>query len=304
MNWSQGFISFCCSVLILVAALSVGYEHLGAQLQASVPPQPVQCVESSDRMVNPGSKLQLPPKSTAFSSRHMKSLSTLFSNVKFGIIGRLKRLKSKLKTILVSFHRRPIIVESRESSLNTHMPINVYEIGLEDWKLNLINTAMRELEQTRHKWQAAADETSILVDEYLVFRYLAACDWGPYNGMRYISISFLIVPRSLCRCLSIRVSEAIMETVHWRKDFGIHKIFEEHLVPYSQMHVAYVSPTPDSHGRSVLYLKPGRLTEPIPADLYLQLLLLSVDRLPPFNCYSLFSLFVCLSTGRTVTVFD
>ena len=48
------------------------------------------------------------------------------------------------------------------------------------------------------------------------------------------------------------VEDAIEETVHWRRDFGISKIDLAQIKPLLESGMAYVSPTLDKHGRTII----------------------------------------------------
>ena len=48
------------------------------------------------------------------------------------------------------------------------------------------------------------------------------------------------------------VEDAIEETVHWRRDFGISKIDLVQIKPLLESGMAYVSPTLDKHGRTII----------------------------------------------------
>ena len=73
------------------------------------------------------------------------------------------------------------------------------------------------------------------------------------------------------------VEDAIEETVHWRRDFGISKIDLAQIKPLLESGMAYVSPTLDKHGRTVIMIHVGRNVK-VDNDTFLKFMMYTIER--------------------------
>ena len=91
------------------------------------------------------------------------------------------------------------------------------------------------------------------------------------------------VPNFNMYILRHSVEEAILDTVKWRKDFGISSIHQhislnKRVVDMVRKGLAYTSALGDKHGRAVMYMKIARNTRQEKLSDYLNLLMYTVER--------------------------
>jgi hypothetical protein len=75
------------------------------------------------------------------------------------------------------------------------------------------------------------------------------------------------------------VDKAIIETITWRRTFGIGSIDTNSIRSLVAQGLAYTSPVPDKHGRAVIYLKIGAFSgSVVDEEAFLNLVMYTVER--------------------------
>ncbi len=69
-----------------------------------------------------------------------------------------------------------------------------------------------------------------------------------------------------------------METVLWRRQFGVGDIDTDSLTELVGRGLAYTSPVPDKHGRAVIYLRLGAYDSSVSKEDFLNLVMYTVER--------------------------
>lgn len=139
-----------------------------------------------------------------------------------------------------------------------HVEMDVNQIGLADDKLRMIFEAYNSPSIQSIEFKADAALTHWNITPHQMYRYLVSGDWtGMYNGKSIV--------------------EAVVDTVKWRKSFGIHILDLHKIFPVLERSVVYVNGA-DKNGSALLYINIGNLKKRIDADLMISLLMYSVER--------------------------
>ena len=108
------------------------------------------------------------------------------------------------------------------------------------------------------EFRRAAAASGWKLNRHQVYRYFAASQWSDrYNGKR--------------------IEDAVVDTVTWRRDFGIAQIQPEQIASIVEKGVAYVNGL-DRNGRSIIYFKFGRAGRVESPETLLQALMYTVER--------------------------
>ena len=145
---------------------------------------------------------------------------------------------------------------------NDRMDGNVWQwLASEPHKKALLTATLAAPALQSPALRKKADASHLPITPHLAYRYLAAADWADnYNGKP--------------------VAEAIAATVAWRDAFGIARLDPSgsfaHLVKSG---LGYVGPKLDKRGRTVIYMKVGRVGDKLESNaLYQQVLMYTVER--------------------------
>jgi hypothetical protein len=161
-------------------------------------------------------------------------------------------------------------------SKTDHVGYTVDELKLSSQQLKKIEDVFtsHHIQNNDFKMNAAASRWD--VNRHQIYRYLAACGWADlYNG------------RS--------IENSVVETVNWRKNFGISSIDKDIIAPLIEKGIAYVNGA-DKHGRSILYFKFGRMVGKGNTDDLLKGLMYTVERAD--------SLSVKTGSGEFIAIID
>jgi hypothetical protein len=149
---------------------------------------------------------------------------------------------------------------ARTASVSDHVAADLTTMGLTESQLSMIeevfvNPALRG----NAKLQALAKATDMPIDRHLIYRYLTAVDWaGTYHGTKF--------------------PDAITETINWRDSFRISQIRREEIQSLVRRGFSYTASNYDKKGRSIIYVKFGRNTVQESDEMYLKLMLYTVER--------------------------
>lgn len=144
--------------------------------------------------------------------------------------------------------------------VSDHVAADVTKIGLTDNQLNMVEEAFNDpLLFENVTMHALAKTTDVTIDKHLIYRYYTAVDWATnYHGTK--------------------VPHAITETINWRNSFRISQIKRSEVAPLVKRGFAYTASNFDKKGRSIIYVKFGRNMKAENEEMYLKLMLYTVER--------------------------
>lgn len=152
----------------------------------------------------------------------------------------------------------PRLRRALAQGLNDHVGDDVVDIGLSEQQLRMIDEVYLSKRIQSEEFRRAAASSGWKHNRHQVYRYFAASQWADrYNGKR--------------------IEDAVVDTVTWRRDFGISKIRPEEIASVVEKGVAYVNGF-DKHGRSIIYFKFGRAGRKDNPETLLQALMYTVER--------------------------
>lgn len=135
---------------------------------------------------------------------------------------------------------------------------DVDHLNLSEDQLNIIDKVLHSNKVSNGDLQKRAASSGWAINRHLIYRYLVASAWSDkYNG--------------------VSIEDAVVDTINWRKSFGISKIDLETIRPLIQQGVAYVNGV-DKYGRALLYFKFGKMVAKFNPDSLLRALMYTVER--------------------------
>ena len=131
------------------------------------------------------------------------------------------------------------LMTKQEGQRNDHVGDDVVDIGLSEQQLRTIDEVYLSKRIQSEEFRRTAASSGWKHNRHQVYRYFAASQWADrYNGKR--------------------IEDAVVDTVTWRRDFGIRNIDLKRISPIIERGVAYVNGL-DRHGRVIIYFKFGRI---------------------------------------------
>ena len=143
------------------------------------------------------------------------------------------------------------------------MYVDVYknkkELDLDDKKIQMIKEVIESPKLKDSKLIEKAKATAMNIGPHLAYRYFISGDWqSTFHGAK--------------------VEDAIVDTINWRHDFGVASIKTDQFTELIEKGVAYTSYTVDKFGRVIVYFKLGRNVKLSNNDIYLKLLIYTIER--------------------------
>ena len=169
------------------------------------------------------------------------------------------RMTAMLSTLCLSkASGRKTPTLAQPSSRNDHVGEDVADLGLSAEHLRMVDEVFLSRRIQSEEFRRAAAASGWKLNRHQVYRYFAASQWSDrYNGKR--------------------IEDAVVDTVTWRRDFGIAQIRPEQIASIVEKGVAYVNGL-DRNGRSIIYFKFGRAGRVESSETLLQALLYTVER--------------------------
>lgn len=162
-----------------------------------------------------------------------------------------------------TFSQRFILDGKCVNGISDHVYADVYkykkELDLDDKKIQMIKEVSESPKLKDSKLIEKAKASAMNIGPHLAYRYFVSGDWQPtFHG--------------------VKIDDAIVETVNWRHDFGVASIKTDQFTELIEKGVAYTSYTVDKFGRVILYFKLGRNVKLSNNDIYLKLLIYTIER--------------------------
>eukprot|EP01034_Spumella_vulgaris_P029316 gene29316-36343_t len=157
--------------------------------------------------------------------------------------------------------------------------MDIRKLTLTSTQIETLHKAHQSVLEKSDKYNEWAAETQLVLSPHLAYRYYVSVDWSDtYNEQS--------------------VDKAIIETIQWRRDFGIGSIDTSRLSGLVAQGLAYTSPVPDKHGRAVIYLKIGAFSgsDVVDEEAFLNLVMYTVERADRMSVES--------GSGEFVTLID
>ena len=176
------------------------------------------------------------------------------------IINNLARAKTKIKS---KFSRRqgelsPVSSSQLRGVLSTHVEQPLENLHLSDEKIAVVRTEYSKSILHTPGLHERARRVNFPVSEHLLYRYYESCDWSDeFYGKG--------------------IAEAVVESILWREEFGTNNIDVEPLRKMVESGFIYVSGL-DAANRPVLYFKIANNKHKETTDVYLDLLMHSVEK--------------------------
>ena len=126
-------------------------------------------------------------------------------------------------------------------------------------QIKLIDDSITSTKLKDRKILAKAKETKFDIDAHTLYRYFKSAEFKEtYHGLAY--------------------DDALIETINWRSEFGVHKISYKAVEECVKKGIAYTSRSRDKFGRTIMYFKLGRNIKLSDQNIYLQFLMYTIER--------------------------
>jgi len=152
----------------------------------------------------------------------------------------------------------PVSITEQVKLKNDHVSTDVHDLGLTQEQIEQLEYAYDSVKVDKElMWKA--EVTNFTVNSHLAYRYYASVDWKDNYNERTID-------------------KAMIETINWRYDYGIHNISLNQIKSLVGSGVSYTSNNMDKQDRPLLYIKLGKEHKAEDAETYLKLLMYTVER--------------------------
>lgn len=126
-------------------------------------------------------------------------------------------------------------------------------------QIKLIDSSITSSKLKDSKVVAKAKETKFEINAHTLYRYYKSAELKEkYHGLAY--------------------EDALIETIDWRSEFGVHNIPYKTIEECVKKGIAYTSTTRDKFGRTIMYFKIGRNIKLSDHNTYLQFLMYTIER--------------------------
>ena len=206
--------------------------------------------------------------------KKLKASIKSINNKRIDIVSIFKRSSKNSPNNLTSRSRLGGTLNKSTKSLHVSQSLN--NLGLNSEQYNSIKSQYNKDVLHSKEIQSKAKETHIEINEHLVFRYFSSSEWAD-------------------KFYDKDMADAIVDTVNWRYDYGVHRIDPQPLKKMIESGFVYTNGN-DSDGRPILYFKVRKNSGNEDMKTYLDMLMYSVEMIDRLS--------VDLTSGEFVCILD